>query len=241
MPAQPSPTPVSRRWYVAGATSVLVSYVLLFVLQIVKDDWLPPEISFSQYGVGPWGWLFSLFLIAFAISPLLIERALPTRRWVRVLLVVGLIGCLVMAFVPTDPGGLQESTRAKVHMVGAAFGLSMTPLGCLGALLVHGRIRRSVPIALAVISTAAILLLLVTATGLDTLGVGTEKSWAVWQTVAALADLVLAGLVAVAHRPGSTADRVDAHDRFSTSARESGNTTSTGVRGTGDPMSESST
>lgn len=194
-----------HRWYLAGVVSVVLSYLLLIAVQIIKHDWLPPEISFSQYGVGAWGWLFSLFLVAFAAAPLMTERAVTSGRFVWALLVVGLFGCLVMALVPTDPGGLQESARARVHMTGSVFGLSMTPLGVAAALLRHRRVPPMLPILLAAVSTAAIALLLVSAAGVDTLGVGTVKSWAVWQTVAALADLVLVGLMGVAHRPLASA------------------------------------
>ena len=190
-----------RRWYLAGIASLLLSYLLLIALQILEHDWLPPRISISQYGVGQWGWMFSLFLLGFALAPLLSDRAVPSGRVVRVLLVIGLLGCLVMALVPTDPGGLQQSVRAKVHMGGSVLGLSMTPLGTAGALLRHRRVRAQVPVVLAAISIVGIVLLLVTATGVDTLGLGQETSWAIWQTVAAIADLVMVGVLVFAHRP----------------------------------------
>lgn len=175
-----------------AVAAVAVSTALFVVMQAVAGDWLPPEISFSQYGVGPHGWIFSLFLITFGLAPLLLERAVPAHRAVRVLLLVGMAGCLVMALVRTDAGGLQHSLQAKIHMGGAVLGLSGSPLGCAGLLWQFRRTWRPVTAVLVVVSTSAILLLLVTATGVDTLGLGTETSWAVWQTVATLADMVLA-------------------------------------------------
>lgn len=192
-----------RRWYLAGIASLLLSYLLLIAMQILEHDWLPPRISISQYGVGRWGWMFSLFLLGFALAPLLSDRAVPSGRVVRVLLIIGLLGCLVMALVPTDPGGLQQSVRAKVHMGGSVLGLSMTPLGTAGALLRHRRVPAPVPLVLAAISIGGIVLLLVTATGVDTLGLGQETSWAIWQTVAAIADLLMVGVLVFAHRPYS--------------------------------------
>lgn len=203
----------SRRLHRLGAACTAASAALFVAIQAVSGDWLPPEVSFSQYGVGPHGWIFSLFLVLFATAPLLVDRALPGPRVVRVLLLVGLVGCLVMALVRTDPGGLQHSLRAKIHMVGAALGLSGTPLGCAGLLWVHRRRLRTVTAALVVVSAAAIVLLLVTAAGVDTLGRGTVTSWAIWQTIAAVADVVISVLLVVAVRPGAVDAPTTAHRR----------------------------
>lgn len=194
-------TPVT--WFRIGATSALLSCLLLIAVQIVAGDWLPPEISFSQYGVGPHGWIFSLYLLSFAFAPLCLDRAHPTVRTVTVLLVVGMVGCAVMALVSTDPGGLQQSMRAKVHMAGSVVGLSLAPLGMAGSMWIARRVPRPLTAAVVGFSALSLILLLVSAVGVDTLNVGSPTSWAIWQTFAALADVALLVLMTVTGAPGA--------------------------------------
>lgn len=192
--------------YRVGVGVIVLGWLLFVLMQWVSGDWLPPKISFSQYGVGPHGWLFSLYLVAFSAGPVLLDRARPTGRLTTVLLVIGFLGCLLMALVATDPGGLQQSGRAKVHMVGSVFGLSMVPIGCCLSLLRGRRAPRWVPFGLVGISAVSLVLLLLSAVGVDTLGVGSAESWTYWQMVAAIADMImLLALVAWSRpAPGDT-------------------------------------
>jgi hypothetical protein len=187
----------------AGAAVIAAGWVLFIAMQWASGDWLPPAISFSQYGVGPDGWIFSLYLMAFSVGPLLLDRARPTGKLTTWLLVIGFLGCLVMALVATDAGGLQQSPRAKVHMVGSVFGLSLVPIGC-SLSLVRGRVvPRWLPLGLVGFSAAALILLLISATGVDALGVGAAESWTYCQTAAAIADMLLLALLVVGSRPAS--------------------------------------
>lgn len=194
----------SATWFRIGAVGALASCLLLIAVQIVSRDWLPPAISFSQYGVGPHGWIFALYLLSFALAPVCLDRALPTTRTITVMLLVGLAGCAVMAIVSTDPGGLQQSLRAKVHMVGSVVGLSLTPLGMAGSMWIVRRVPRPITLVVVGFSALSLILLVVSAFGVDTLGVGSATSWAVWQTCAALADVVLLVLMTVSGRPRPT-------------------------------------
>ncbi|NNG34347.1 DUF998 domain-containing protein [Nakamurella aerolata] len=191
----------AARWYRLGLAALLLTLLMAVLMQALKGDWMPPEISFSQYGVGPSWWAFSLFSLGVAATPLCFDRAMPTHRAITWMLLIGAAGCLLMAIVHTDAGGLQQSTRAKVHMVGSVVGLVMVPLGAFGASVLSGRIHRWVPICLTLISAACLVLLLVSAAGVDTLGVGTQRSWALWQTGAVLADVAGMLLLAVLARP----------------------------------------
>ncbi|MGI8591520.1 MAG: DUF998 domain-containing protein [Nakamurella sp.] len=184
-----------QNWWLAGLALVVASWVLLVLAQAVTGDWLPPEISFSQYGVGTNGWIFSLYLICQSVGPMCLDRAVPTGRVTRVLLVAGTLGSLVMAVVRTDPGGLQHSASAKVHMVASVVGLVGVPIGTTVAALRSGRTPRFLPWTFVMISAASLVLLVISATGVDTLGVGATTSWAYWQTCAVLADTVLTVLM----------------------------------------------
>ncbi len=193
--------PTAVRWFRAGVAIDMLSWLLLVAMQAAKGDWLPPQISVSQYGVGSYGWIFSLFCLAVGATTLCMDRALPTGRLVRVLLVLGALGCLVMAAVHTDPGGLQQSPRAKIHMIASVVAFTAMPIGiCLGVLRGR-RLNRLIPWSLTVFSAVCLVLLVMSAFGIDTLGVGSNESWAIWQTGAVLAELVLIVVQIVASRP----------------------------------------
>lgn len=202
-----SPRMTALLWFRAGVVIDVLSWLLLVAMQAVKGDWLPPAISISQYGVGSYGWIFSVFCLAVGAAPLCLDRALPTGRLVTVLLVAGALGCLVMAAVHTDPGGLQQSARAKVHMVASVVGLTMTPIGmCIGVLRSR-RIHRLVPWSLILFSAVCLILLVISAVGVDTLGVGSNRSWAIWQTGGFLAEMALiVAQIFVARPPGGDTD-----------------------------------
>ena len=95
---------------------------------------VPPEISLSQYGVGPDGWLFSLWVVVIAAVPVLCYRYRPVPGPARWFLAVGVVGNLVMAIVRTDEGGLQLSTQSKIHTGGAVLAMVGLPLGMVLAL-----------------------------------------------------------------------------------------------------------
>lgn len=190
-------------WYRLGTGLIILSWILFFVMQAVSGDWLPPDISFSQYGIGPHGWILSVYLISMAAGALCLDRGLPTRRITTIVLLIGAAGALVMALVRTDPGGLQESVQAKVHMVGSVIGNSLIPIGCCLLLVYSRRLPRWVPIGLVSIAGVCLVLLLISATGVDTLGVGAATSWVYWQTAACVMEMILFAVTAFYARPDS--------------------------------------
>jgi hypothetical protein len=171
-------------------------------MQAVAGQWFPPPISISQYGIGPHGWLFSVFVVTMGAAPLCFERLCAHRqRYARVILGVGLAGAVVMALVRTDSGGAQASVNAKVHMVGAIFCLFCVPLGMFLVLWLRGGRGRLVGLMLIVGVYGAIALLLAAAAGLDTAGLGPTRSWAFWQAVAAVVSMVMVATLAAVSRP----------------------------------------
>ena len=187
---------VAGRWLRAGEIWVAASIVLLLLMQLVSGAWFPPPISISQYGIGLWGWLFSLWAVSLGAMPLCLLRALQTagdgrHRLGTVLICTGTIGALVMAVVRTQDGGAQVLWNAKVHMVGSIVASALIPLGVLAVMWTFGgrwRIAATIEVVLVAIALA---LLLMAAGGLDTAGLGRERSWAFWQMVAVLVSEVL--------------------------------------------------
>jgi len=182
-----------------GNVAMAGTLILLFVVPALAGDPLPPEISFSQFGLGPWGWLFSVWVVLLPIACFSYYRAGPVKpRAALILLTIGAFGCLVMAVVRTDAGGLQASGNAQIHTAASVLALFGIPYSSVVLLWTYGRRWRLVGIALAVVHTVGIALLLLAATGLDTAGMGQERSWAFWQFVAVLADHALVLALAVA-------------------------------------------
>ena len=181
-----------RGWWIAGTTAVALTWALCVAVQAVAGDALPPDISVSQYGVGPHGWLFSLWVLVIAAGPCLLYRFRPVRGYgAGWWLLVGLIGTAVMAIVRTDPGGLQESVHAKIHMAGAVLALAGLPIGILLAVAAAARPWRWCATGLVAISAVSLELLLVSAAGVDTTGAGAATSWSLWQSIALAADMLL--------------------------------------------------
>ena len=116
-------------WRIAGRCCAAAGWVLWVVVQVVAKDPFPPEISLSQYGLGGAGWLFSVWVVVLASSPLLLLRYRPVPGPAGWLLAIGFAGTVVMAIVRTDEGVQQMSTHAMVHMAGAVIGLVFLPLG----------------------------------------------------------------------------------------------------------------
>ena len=184
-------------WRTAGRCCAAAGWVLWVVVQIVAADPFPPEISLSQYGLGGPGWIFSIWAVVLASSPLLLLRYRPVPGSARWLLAIGYVGTWVMAIVRTDEGVQQMSAHAMVHMAGAVTGLVFLPVGIVVALRYSAKPWPAV--AIATLGTPLIvgMLILVSATGVDTAGMGPAKSWALWQGILVVIEMLLVGLYAV--------------------------------------------
>jgi hypothetical protein len=180
----------------AGRWCAASGWVLWIVVQAVADDPFPPEISLSQYGLGPHGWLFSVWVILLATSPLLLFRARPVPGPAMWLLVAGYLGVWTMALVRTDAGIQAMSGHAKVHMVGAVLAMVFLPLGILSVLRFATRYR-GLAAALAIAAGVVGVLVLLSAIGVDTAGLGAPKSWALWQGTMLIIEMALVTLYAV--------------------------------------------
>ncbi len=192
-------------WLRIGRVWAAVSVLALVVMQAVAGQWFPPPISLSQYGIGPWGWIFSIWAVAVSTAPLCLWRALPDRRWfAALLLAIGFVGAVVMAAVRTDAGAGPASWHAVVHTTAAVVALWFIPFGTLAVLWPLGGRAQAIGLLLTVFIFATLGLLLLAAAGFDTAGMGAARSWAFWQSVAVTGGQVLVLLLAISIRqPGN--------------------------------------
>ena len=167
------------------------------MVQVVADDPFPPEISLSQYGLGGTGWIFSVWAVVLASSPLLLLRYRPVPGSARWLLAIGYVGTWVMAIVRTDEGIQQMSAHAMVHMAAAVTGLVFLPVGIVVALRYSAKPWPAVAIATLGTGVIAGMLILVSAAGVDTAGLGPARSWALWQGALVVIEMLLVALYAV--------------------------------------------
>jgi hypothetical protein len=188
----------ARGWLIAGRSCAAAGWLLWVAMQVLADDPFPPEISVSQYGLGPSGWVFTAWALALAAAPLLLLRAAPVPGPAAAVLWVGFAGAAVMAFVRTDAGGGAMSWHAQVHMVGAVVSLVLLPLGVLLAIRIAGPAARRAAAVLAAAAAVVGTLVIVSAAGVDTAGLGAPGSWALWQGTLVVIDMLLVGVYAVA-------------------------------------------
>ncbi len=188
----------ARGALIAGRCCAAAGALLWVAMQVLAGDPFPPEISVSQYGLGPSGWVFTVWALALAVAPLLLLEAAPAPGPAAALLWMGLAGAAVMAVVRTDDGGGAMSWHAQVHMVGAIVALVFLPLGILAAIRVAGPLARRVAAVLAAAAAVVGLLVVVSAAGVDTAGLSAPRSWALWQGTLVVIDMLLVGVHAVA-------------------------------------------
>jgi hypothetical protein len=179
-------------WLAVGRVSTLAALVLFIGLQQINHDYFPPNVSISQYGVGPNGWVFTSWSALTVLGSLAVYAANPVRtRAVGYWLSIGGAGLLLMGIIRTDADGLQHSWHAKVHMISSIVALIALPIGLGLGLHWARKWWRRVGLTLLVLSDAALIMVGVSALGVATPGFDPEHSWALWQSVAATLDMVL--------------------------------------------------
>jgi hypothetical protein len=188
---------VAIGWLTAVRCCAALSWLLWVAMQVIAEDPFPPEISISQYGLGGTGWVFTAWAVALAGAPVLLLRGAPVPGPAGWLIAVGFAGAVVMAVVRTDEGVGLTTWYAKVHMVGAVTALVFLPLGMLLALRFAGRRFWMVGVGL-VVAAGVVGVLVLVSTGIDTVGIGRAHSWALWQGVLVVIDMLMVTLYAVA-------------------------------------------
>jgi hypothetical protein len=178
---------------VIGRTAAALSLVLCVLVQWVNQDFFPPDVSVSQYGVGPRGWVFTVWVATMALAVLTLQAGgtVHEHHFGRWWLVAGSLALVVMGVVRTDADGLQQSLHARVHMVASIVALLTLPLG-IALAMTHAKPRwRRFAGVMVGLSTACLVLVLVSAGGVATPGLDSQHSWALWQSVAVTLDMLL--------------------------------------------------
>ena len=185
----------------------MAALVLCVLIQYINHDFFPPDVSISQYGVGPRGWVFTVWTAVVALAALML-RAGGTmhEHHVGYWLGVGSFGLVVMGIVRTDAGGLQQSLHAKVHMGASILALVALPIG-MALAMDHARawLRRCSWVLL-VLGAIGLVMVLVSAAGVATPGLDAQHSWAFWQAVSVTLDMLLLAALAWASLPGNHDD-----------------------------------
>lgn len=186
-------------WWNAGRASVAACWALWIAFQVVAGDPLIPDISYSQFGVGPHGWVFSLWAVLLGVGPLLLLRFRPVPgRGALVCLLIGAVGAFLMAVVRTDAGGFQQSPQAQIHAAGATAAMVCLPTGIVLALRFSPGPAARISAVLGLASLAGLVCIGLAAAGFDPLGMGQQGAWAFWQGVTVLVDMLVLALYALA-------------------------------------------
>lgn len=191
-----------RCWLIAGRCCTAAGWLLWLLMQALANDPFPPEISVSQYGLGGFGWVFTVWALTLAAAPLLLLRGAPVPGPAGPLLWIGFAGAAVMAVVRTDEGGGAMSGHAQVHMIGSIVALVFLPVGILFA--VRGALPSARVVASVLVAASAVTggLVVLSAIGVDTAGLGPARSWALWQGILLVLDLLLVTVYAIAAGTG---------------------------------------
>lgn len=177
---------------VIGRVAAALSLVLCVLVQWINHDFFPPDVSVSQYGVGPRGWVFTAWTAMVALAVLALQAGGTVHQhYIANWLAAGGLGLLVMGIVRTDANGLQQSLHARVHMISSIVALVALPIGMALAMShANPRWRRGSWVIVG-LSSLSLVLVLISAAGVATPGLDAQHSWSLWQSVAVTLDMLL--------------------------------------------------
>jgi len=110
---------------------VVVSRVLLTasvfglaLLHLLQPSYDPRTRTLSEYALSTSGWVFTLSMLSMASGSALVLSAVwngwQRRRWLQLVWVAGLV---VVAAVPTEPGGAVTTLAGAVHAAAATLAI----------------------------------------------------------------------------------------------------------------------
>ena len=179
------------------------------VMQIGKGDFLPPKVSMSQYGVGLFGWTFTITLMLLAAGSVAMAvsdtRRLPRPPRVVTILIAVWAFCLVItALVSADPDQSVPTIYGRAHTLFASLALIVLPIAAVFRVTL-GRRQPPKPLriavcVIAVASEISLALLILAAMGTDFTGLGPHSAWAFYEASSVVLDVVLIYLLCVVAR-----------------------------------------
>ena len=204
--------PGGTAWRTAARWISGLGWLLWIAMQVIAKDPFPPQISLSQYGLGGAGFVFTLWAIGLGVTPLLLLQYRPVSGPALQVAWVAFVGAVLTGLVRTDEGGLQLSLAAKVHQVVAVVALVLLPLGVLYAMTTADRRWWRLSVGIAFATAGVGVLVLLSAAGIDTAGVGAPASWALWEGSLGILEMLLVSVYAAAvPTVGSRLARHDTH------------------------------
>ncbi len=151
----------------------------------------------SQYANSHLGWTFAAALggLGLAIFALAYLTCLPPRRrTAAILLGVSGAGLVLAALVPASVAG--RTAADATHQAGATVGLGFL---LVAALVVAAPLRRE-PLArgilaLVAVAGASLIMLVAAAYRIEPWGLGAQRAWALYQTVAVVCEVAIVYLL----------------------------------------------
>lgn len=131
-----------HRLVILARVLLVASALGLASLHWLEPSYDPSQRTLSEYALSASALMFTLALLALAAGSALVLRAVwadwHRRRW---LVLVWVVGTVVVAFVPTDPGGGPSTATGLVHGLCATAGIGSLLLAEVASAIGDSRVR----------------------------------------------------------------------------------------------------
>ena len=195
----------------AAVVLTLVSIAAAVGMQWVTGEWFPPENSISQYANSEAAWLLTTCLATLGLAVACLSWLTthhPREELPAILLGMSAFGLLLSAAVPATAGGHDpQNLQSNIHQVGGILG--MLCLAIAAILLATPRTKTwagRACLLTAAVTLAALILMAAAVYDVEPTGLGRQRAWALYQSIAATCEAVFVLALAALLRqfPGRT-------------------------------------